>query len=55
MLAHYQVVAKQIKNLPPELKLSGVCIPSEVQKCGELLILTMGIGLAKYGIYKYLK
>ena len=54
MLAHYQIVAKQIKNLPPEINLLGFCIPSEGWKCGELLIVTMGIGLAKYGIYKYL-
>ena len=55
VLEYYQVFAKQIKHLPPELKLSDFYHPSETQKNGELLFVAVGTGIATYALYKYLK
>ena len=55
MLEYYQVFAKQIKHLPPKLKLSDFYHPSETQKNGELLFVAAGTGIATYALYKYLK
>ena len=55
MLEYYRVFAKQIKHLQPDLQLSDFYNPSEAQKNGELLFVTMGTGIATYALYKYLK
>ena len=55
MLEYYQVFAKKIKPLPPEPQLSDFYHPSEAQKSGELLFVAVGIGIAAYALYKYLK
>ena len=55
MLEYYQVFAKQIKPLPPKPQLSDFYYPSEAQKNGELLFVTVGTGIATYALYKYLK
>ena len=55
MLEYYRVFPKQIKPLPPEPQLSDSYHPSEVQKNGELLFVTVGTGIARYALYKYLK
>ena len=55
VLEYCQVFAKQIKPLPPEPQLSDFYHPSEDQKNGELLFVTVGAGLATYTIYKYPK
>ena len=55
MLECYRVFAKQIKSLPPEPKLSDFYHPSETQKSGELLFVTLGTGFAAYALYRYLK
>ena len=55
VLEYYQVFAKQIKHLPPELKLLDFYHPSETQKNGELLFAAVGTGIATYALYKYLK
>ena len=55
MLEYYRVFAKQIKPLLPEPKLSDFYHPSECQKNGELLFVTVGTGTATYALYKYLK
>ena len=55
MLEYYRVFAKQIKPLPPEPQLSDFYHPSETQKNGELLHVTVGTGIATYALYKYLK
>ena len=55
MLEYYLVFAKQIKPLPPEPELSNFYHPSENQKNGELLFVAVGIGIATYALYKYLK
>ena len=55
MLEYYQVFAKQIKSLPPEPQLSDFYLPSESQKNGELLFVTVGTGLPAYAVYKSLK
>ena len=52
---YYRVLAKQIKPLPPEPKLADFYHPSETQKNNELLFVVMGIGVATYALYKYLK
>ena len=52
---YYSVFAKQIKLLPSEPQLSDFYHPSEGQKNGELLFVTVGTGLATYALYKYLK
>ena len=55
MLEHYRVFAKQIKPLSPEPQLSDFYHPSEAQKNGELLFVTVGTRIATYALYKYLK
>ena len=55
MLEHYRVFGKKIKPLPPEPRLSDFYHPSESQKNGELLFVGVGIGIATYALYKYLK
>ena len=55
MLEYYQVFAKRIKPLPPEPQLSDFYLPSESQKNGELLFVTVGTGLPAYAVYKSLK
>ena len=55
MLEYYPVFAKQIKPPPPEPKLSDFYLPSEAQKNGELLFVAVGMGIATYALYKYLK
>ena len=55
MLEYYQVFSKQIKPMPPEPQLSDFYHPSEAQKNGELLFVTVGTGIATYALYKYLK
>ena len=55
MLEYYRVFAKQIKSLPPEPQLSDFYHPSEAQKNDELLFVTIGTGIATYGLCKYLK
>ena len=52
---YYRVLAKQIKPLPPEPELADFYHPSETQKNNELLFVVMGIGVATYALYKYLK
>ena len=54
MLEYYPVFAKQIKPQPPKSQLSDSYHPSECQKDGELLFVTVGTGLATYTICKYL-
>ena len=55
MFEYYRVVAKQIKPLPLEPQLSDFYHPSESQKKGELLFVTVGTGIATYALYKYFK
>ena len=55
MIEYYRVFAKQIKPLPPDLELSYSYQPSEGQKNGELLFVTICTGLAIYVLYKCLK
>ena len=50
MLEYYRVFAKRIKPLPPEAKLSDFYHPSERQKNGELLFVTVGTGIATYAL-----
>ena len=52
VLEYYRVFAKQIKPLPPEPQLSDFYHPSEAQKNGELLFVTVGTGIATYALYK---
>ena len=54
MLEYYQVFAKQIKPLPPEPQLPDFYHPSEAQKSGELLFVTVGTGIATYALFIYL-
>ena len=54
MLEYYWVFAKQIKPLPPEPQLPDFYHPSDAQKNGELLFVTVGTGIAKCAVYKYL-
>ena len=54
MLEYYRLFAKQIKPLPSEPQLYFYH-PSEAQKHGELLFVTVGTGIATYVLYKYLK
>ena len=51
-LEYYRVFAKP---LPPEPGLSDFHHPSETQKNGELLFVTVGAGIAAYALYRYLK
>ena len=46
MLEYYRVFAKKIKPLPPEPELSDFYHPSETQKIGQLLFVTVGTGIA---------
>ena len=55
ILEYYRVFAKKIKPLPPEPQLSDFYHPSEPQKNGELLFVTVGTGIATYALYNYLK
>ena len=55
MEEYYQIFAKQIKPLPPELELSDFYHPSGTQKNDELLLVGVGSGIATYALYKYLK
>ena len=55
MFEYYRVVAKQIKPLTLEPQLSDFYHPSESQKNGELLFVTVGTGIATYALYKYFK
>ena len=54
-LEYDRTFAKQIKPLPPEHELSDFYQPSGVQKNGELLFIALGLGIATYALYKYLK
>ena len=51
MLEYYRI----IKPKPPEPELSDFYHPSEAQQNGELLLLAVGTGIAKYSLYKYLR
>ena len=55
ILEHYQIFAKKIKLLPLEPQLSDFYHPSEAQKNGELLFVTVGTSIVTYALYKYLK
>ena len=55
MLEYYRLFSKQIKPLLPEPQLSNFYHPSESQKNGELLFVTVGTGIATYALHKYLK
>ena len=55
MVEYYRLFAKQIRPLPSEHQLSDFYHPSEVEKNGELLFVTVGTGIATYALYKYLK
>ena len=46
MLEYYRVFAKKLKPLPPEPELSDFYHPSETQKIGQLLFVTVGTGIA---------
>ena len=50
MLEYYRVFAKKIKPLPPVPQLLDFYHPSEGQKNGKLLFVTVGAGLATYAI-----
>ena len=56
MLEYYLAFAKKKKKkaLPPKPQLSDFYHPSETQKNGELLFVTVGTGIATYALYKYL-
>ena len=55
MVEYYLIYAKQVKPLPPEPELSDFYQPSETQINGELLFIALGLGIATYSLYKYLK
>ena len=55
MEEYYRVFPKKLKPLPPEPQLSDFYHPSESQKHGELLFVAVGMGIATYALYKYLK
>ena len=55
MVQYYRVFAKQIKALPPEPQLSDFYHPSETQKNGKLLFVSVATGVVTYALYKYLK
>ena len=55
MLEYYRVFPRKIKPLPPEPELSDFYHPSETQRNGELLFVTVGTGIVTYAMYKYLK
>ena len=50
MLEYNRVFAKQIKPLQPAPQLSDLYHPSEAQKHGELLFVTMVTGLTTYAL-----
>ena len=59
MLEYYLAFAKKKKKkkkkaLPSKPQLSDFYHPSETQKNGELLFVTVGTGIATYALYKYL-
>ena len=54
MLEYYRVFAKQIKPMPHEPQLSDFYHPSEGQKNGELLFVTVVTSIATYALHKYL-
>ena len=53
MLEYYRAFGKQVNPLPLEPQLSDFYHPSEEQKNGELLFVTVGTGIARYALYKY--
>ena len=53
-ISHSQKKKKKKKALPPKPQLSDFYHPSETQKNGELLFVTVGTGIATYALYKYL-
>ena len=55
MLEHYRAFAKKLKPLPYEPESSDFYHPSEAQKNGERLFVTVGTGITTYALYKYLK
>ena len=55
MVEYYCVFAKKLKPLPPEPQLSDFYHALETQKNGELLFVAVGIGIATYPLYKYVK
>ena len=55
MLEYHRIFTKKLKPLPPEPLLSDFYHPSEEQKNGELLFVTVGTGNATYALYKYFK
>ena len=55
MLEYYRVFGKKIKTLTPQPQLSDFYYPSEPQKNGELLFVTVGTGVVTYVLYKYFK
>ena len=55
MLESYWVFTKQLKHLTLELQLLNFYHASEDPKNFELLFVTVGTGLARYALYKYLK
>ena len=55
VLEYYRVFSKKIKPLPPEPKLSNFYHPSETQKHGELLFVSVGTGIVTHVLYKFLK
>ena len=55
ILEYYREFAKQIKPMPPESRLSDFYHPLEGQKNGELLLVTVGTGIATYALYKHLR
>ena len=55
MLEYYRAFAKPIKIMPPKPQLSDFYQPSGAQENGELLFVTVGICIATYTLYKYLK
>ena len=52
-ISHSQKKKKK-KALPSKPQLSDFYHPSETQKNGELLFVTVGTGIATYALYKYL-
>ena len=55
MLEHCQIFEKKLKPLLPEPQSSDFYHLSESQKNGELLFVTIGTGITRYALYKYLK
>ena len=50
MLEYYRLFAKQIKPLPPEPQLSDFYHPSEGQKNGELVFVTVAVYVTHLGL-----